>query len=637
MKFIQRLLMLTFLLSISNAASSQPLTPADIVGPDGVVYPNWRCAGVENGIPNNPVKAVLSKFGGLPDDGLDDADAMEKAMQTVGETGGGAILLDKGVYHLRRPVVCFHDKVVIRGRGPELTHIIFDYLPEGKVSFFRPQPGSTIHSGSWVEIHARPEGLKALSIDVDGVRAVSRSKQAHWGGTYSLRTSGRNLMRKDKTGMHELRAVAEYENGETARATMTVQFSTASDRPGAVYLPRYLGALTFTGQYPSSKRYRLTEDAKRGEVKIKLEDTKGLNAGDIIVIEAPKTERWDRLVKNACKWGSYRCNEYRITSIENNEITINEPLRIPFPKIDGSYISLLRPIQYCGVERLSISQTQELWTSGVVFTYAWNCWAREVNVKKAGRWPVYTTPGKHCEIRDCYFEDAWYHGGGGTAYTGFERAYDCLMENVRTKKMRHAPCVQWSASGNVIRNSTFTQSDGQWHAGWTNENLFENCTIDAERGTGSYGHGFWASPPEDQAHGPNGPRNVVWGCDVSAPRSGLWMGGMNQGWLILYNRFVCGEGPGVFMKTNSDNHLVSQNVFILQNEKSNAFVIQTGDCDGVRITDNIILGGNESLSAGKGQPAVFERNRHFGDRDRTRAQKPQKPVPSIFAWQKSLQ
>jgi hypothetical protein len=47
---------------------------------------------------------------------------------------------------------------------------------------------------------------------------------------------------------------------------------------------------------------------------------------------------------------------------------------------------------------------------------------------------------------------------------------------------------------------------------------------------------------EDAAHGPNGPRNAVYHCDLLSERDGLWMGGMNQNWLILHNRFVVERG-----------------------------------------------------------------------------------------------
>ena len=41
------------------------LTAADVVGPDGVVYPDWRYAGIPGGIPSVPVVAKIEDFGVL--------------------------------------------------------------------------------------------------------------------------------------------------------------------------------------------------------------------------------------------------------------------------------------------------------------------------------------------------------------------------------------------------------------------------------------------------------------------------------------------------------------------------------------------------------------------------------------------
>lgn len=622
--------------SVFSQTLGQDLTPADVLGPDGIVYPNWKWVGVEGGIPDVPVKAESAEYGAFPDDDLDDADALEKGLAAVGAMGGGALLVGEGVYKLSRPVVCDRDGVVLRGMGPEKTKFIFDYaLLRNGITFFKPAPNSTIYANTWVEIHCKPDGLKAIAVYVGDRRMASRTKREHWGGTFSLRIVGSSLLRSGKSGAQTLRAVAEFEDGTTAEATLPVVFASRLDRTTQpTLIPRYLGAITFVGERATDPKHELAADAHRGDTKLHLRDAGDLKPGDIIIIEAPATERWNRMVKNKCEWGTYRRNEYRIASIRDNTITIGEPLRIPFPTVDGSHVRRYRPIQRCGVENFSLEQTQKLWTSGVIFSNAWNCWARNVHVKKAGRWPVYTSPAKHCEIRDCYFDDAWYHGGGGTAYVGFEMAYDCLLDNVRTRKMRHAPCVQWSASGNVIRSSTFIQSDGQWHAGWTNENLFENCVIDAKQGTGAYGHGFWASPPEDKAHGPNGPRNVVWGCDVVSPKAGIWMGGMNSGWLILYNRIVCNGGPGVFMKTNSDDHLIANNVILLSNSDTAAFTIQTEDCDRIRVENNFVFGGLSTLFSGKGSPALKKGNRHEPLTKRV-PPAPRCPVKSIFEWQRS--
>lgn len=627
---INKLFITLVITSLTGLTLDSTLTPADIKGPDGLIYPNWSTAGLESPPPKLDTQLPIAEFGGIPNDDKDDADALEKGMDTLGKQGGGILLLSEGTYRLERPVVCTHDKVVIQGEGIGKTKIDFDYLPKNNVAFFRPQKGEPVTDSTWIEIHAKPQGLSALRIKADGRVIAEREKHKHWGGTFSINTRGSAVRRVKSQGKCVLTAVAEYDNGKKFETTLPVNVQSSSrDAPT---IPRYLGAITFVGQNPTGPKFRLAKDAERGSYKIQLERTGDLKPGDVIILEAPKTERWDKLVKNACQWGTYRRNEYRIKAINIKTITLAEPLRIPYPTIDGSYIQRYQPVEYGGVRELTLEQKQELWTGGIIFSYAWNCWVDQVEVLKAGRWPVYTTPAKHCEVKNSHFVDAWYHGGGGTAYVGFEMAYDCLMENVTTDKMRHAPCLQWSAAGNVIRNSTFIQSDGQWHAGWTRENLFENCTIDAKRGTGSYGHGMWASPPEDTAHGPNGPRNVVWGCDVKAPRNGVWMGGMNHGWLILYNRFVCDDGYGVFMKTNSDDHQIRDNVFILNSSKP-AFFIQSDDCDGIEIVNNKIIGGSKNSVQGRGIPKTSEGN-HHSPKSKTLPPKPEKPVKSIFEWQK---
>ena len=310
---------------------------------------------------------------------------------------------------------------------------------------------------------------------------------------------------------------------------------------------------------------------------------------------------------------------------------LNQPLRLDFPIIDGSYVQQIFPLRGCGVEDLSLEQTEDIWTSGLVFSNAWECWAKGVRVKKAGRFPLYCLPAKWCEIRDCEFDDAWFKGGGGTAYVGWEYANDCLMENIETWKLRHAPLVQWTASGNVIRNSVFHDSDGQWHSGWTNENLFENCVIESKVGNGSYGYGLWGSPPEDSAHGPNGPRNVVYNCDISSPKSGLWMGGMNEGWMILHNRFVVGSGPAIFAKTASFDHTILGNTVQFADNKQTFVQLATPDCIGVELIGNKIYGGNGKLTSGPAQPLVDKDNQFL---PAGTAPRPQPAVHSIFEWQR---
>jgi hypothetical protein len=388
----------------------------------------------------------------------------------------------------------------------------------------------------------------------------------------------------------------------------------------------------FAGLGASGPQLKLARDGGRGDRELLLDAVTGLAAGDRIRLRAPATPRWNALVRNACPWGDYRRYDFRIEAVAGKRIRLNQPLRLVFPVEDGAYVQEITPIRRCGVEDLALEQTQDLWTDGILFSEAWECWARGVTVKKAGRHPLYYLNAKWGEIRDCILDDAWFKGGGGTAYAGWEACCDSLMENVTTYRLRHGPLVQWSSSGNVIRKSTFHESDGQWHAGWTNENLFEQCVIDAAQGNGAYGFGLWGSPPGDTSHGPNGPRNVVYNCDIRSPKAGLSMGGMNESWLILYNHFAVGSGPGVIARTASFDHILKGNVFALADKTQPAVLLATSDCTGVELIGNQILGGNGQLYGGAAKPAVVRDNQLAPAGDA----RPRPAVPSIFAWQRRV-
>lgn len=606
------------------------LTAADVVGPDGIVYPDWRWAGVPGGIPKVAAAAKVEEFGAKADDDADDSAAIERGAEEVGKRGGGALVLGAGTYHLDRPVLITQSGVVLRGAGAEKTKVIFRYgVPAGTVRFCRPAPNSTITPTTWIEVHADPKGLQALSLEVDGQQVRRIQRHAHWGDTFSMSVGGSGVTNRFKSGEHTLKAIAEYPGGKKVEATLPVR-TDASATGGTLHMPP-IAAIMFSGVAATGPQVKLAQDGKRGDRELLLESAEGIAVGDRIRLRAPKTPRWDALVRNACLWGEYRRTELVVEKVEGNRITVNQPLRIEFPAVDGAFVQKTLPIRGCGVENLYIEQTQPIWTSGIYFHNVWESWARGVTVKKAGRFPLYFTGAKWCEIRDCVIDDAWFKGGGGTAYAGWEHATDCLMENVTTYKLRHAPCVQWAASGCVIRKSTFYASDGQWHSGWTNENLFEECVIESEAGNGGYGYGMWASPPEDTAHGPNGPRNVVYNCDVRSPKAGLWMGGMNENWLILYNRFVVGSGPAVFAKTASFDHVIRGNVFSLADEKQPAVFLATPDCIGVELIGNRVLGGSGKLSGGMGKPAVDRDNRFEPAGE---APRPKPAVPSIFEWQR---
>jgi len=605
------------------------LTAADVVGPEGIVYPNWTRCGVQGGIPTVKEAAKIEDFGAKANDDFDDSDALQKACDTAGRTGG-AVVIGEGTYYLDRPVTIRHDNVVIRGQGLSRTRLVFRYaIPEPGVAFYSPSANATVGPGTRIEMHARPMGLATMTLMIDDTIIDTWTRGQHSGNSFAFAKFGRDIAREVPDGPHTLKGIAEYQGGSRRVTEIPIVLDRRFEDRRLV--PDSRAAILFAGQGTVGRTIKLARDGKRGDIELHLETTDGLRNGDCLFLDGPATTRWKELTRNACLWGSYRTCATVITAVADRSITIDQPLRIEFPVIDGSYVRKIVPIQRCGVEDLAIEQTENLWITTVLFSHGWDCWARGVTVTKCGRFPVYGSSAKWCEIRDCTFDDAWFKGGGGTAYAGWESSWDCLMENVETFKFRHAPLFQWAASGCVIRKSVFHESDAQWHAGWTNENLMEQCVVESSQNHGAYGYGMWASPPEDKAHGPNGPRNAVYNCDIRSPKAGLWMGGMNENWLILHNRFVVDSGPGVFAKTSSFDHIIRDNVFVLKDNKSPMIQLATADCTGVEAIGNQLHGGNGRIVAGPGQLALNEGNQVL---PLSTAPRPEPAVRSIYDWQR---
>lgn len=615
-----------------RAHETDKLTPADIVGPDGIVYPNWTRVGVQGGIPAVETVVHLRDFGAWPDRAEDSSAALTAAIAAASAAGGGAIQLEAGTYRLDRPVFIQHDRVVIRGAGRDRTKILFGYTPpaRGVDLFSLTAPDGTLGPACQVFVAGHEEQLKRVALEINGEVLAEQVNLPV--GTYLFMTyaPGWRIMDRFGPGAHEVTAVAEYYSGEIARETRMLTFVEGERHDHQLAFPGQLAALNFVGGGPQGRAIPLATDAPRGAVTLNLPPDHGLRPGDRITIHAPATPRWNALVRNAAPWGDYRRSITAITAVEGPRVTLEDPLRIEFPVIDGAYVQRAEFIEHAGVEDLALEQTVRLWTNGVFHVWAWEGWLQRVDITMAGRHPFYMNFVKRGEVRDCVFNHTWYDLGGGTAYVGFEWDYDCLMERVTTRGMRHGPNVQWAASGNVFRQCHFIGSDAQYHAGWTHENLFEECVVDSSYDQGSYGYGIYSSSPEAGFHGPTGPRNVVYNCDIISPSVGFWMGGMNENFIVAYNRFIVGRGPAIALKHASFDHIIRGNVFVVHEPWPAVFYFGTRDCLGVELIDNTVIGPVAVLTTGEAKPLLEQGTvvRRHGNIER-----PRPAVPSIFAWQ----
>ncbi len=516
----------------------EKLTPADVVGPDGIVYPNWSRVGVQGDIPDVPVKLRLSDLGAKSE--TDISRLLEDACRDLGAKGGGAILIGEGVFYLDNPVTIRDSGIVIRGSGRDRTRLIFRY--------------------SLVQPEARlPSGWPSASV------------------------------------------------------------------------------FTFLGTMHEQESF-LAADGHRGDTTLRVQSSAGLNPGDRFVLRAPVTPRWQAVVNDRSRgeWGT-RTNQYEILSIDGNMLTISDPLRIDFPVADQSSVRLLSTINRCGLEDMTLEHACRMRFDTLTSSWAWDCWARGVDVKDAGCSGVHFRGAKRCTVRDCTFTgfDAAVHVAHRTwwAYAGFTQSADCLMEDCVFHRFRHGPQVQYGAQGNVIRNSRFEGSDMQWHAGWSTENLFENCIVDARGSYGSYGYGAYATGSNDTTHGPNGPRNTVYNCDFISRRDGVFLCGFNENWLFLHNRFDVETGAGFVATFGAFDHIIRHNTFLVRDGESPLLRLKMADCTGIELTDNVLAGGNGNIVEGLAALAAEKGNRVL-PLDESPPERPRADPGSIYEWQK---
>lgn len=617
----------------------------DFAGPDGIFYPDFRRAGMTKGIPEIPTVIKLAESGAVENGDI--ASLIEAAIEKL-PAQGGAILIGEGRFVLSRPIFITRNNVVLRGCGAGKTFIDFRFgLPDKGIRVYCPQTtGNTSVVPSdreiilktdrnVISIQADPLKLKTIRVMVDNMEIAREDRRKNGDprhcGVFSCDIDARSIAAKIKPGSHLLKGIVAWNDGTEGiierRLVVPDQLAQSVWQPGDE-----LAAINFT-RLSWSGRYRVTAEAKRGDDHLTVDHTTGLSPGDYIEVTLKATSEFISEIRSAFK-DTPRIQGVTIARIVGNRLLLAQPLRLDFPLSDDPIVRRPQMLKNSGIEDLTLDQSRcNLWISGVSMWWTQESWMRRIEVIKTGRNPILMR-GKNCEIRDCRFLGSQYNlgHGSGTAYVGFWASYDCLMENVLAKGMRHGPTINYSSSGCVIRNSVFGGSDAQFHCHYPYENLMENCVVRAETGTGAYGYGFFIQEPEAKPHGPQGPRNVIYNCDFSSSLAGLWTGGSTDGYRVVYNRFKVADGPGIFAKFGAFDYVVKGNVFILKRPWPAGIYLATPDCYGWQISDNRFFYDYPVYAVGgTAGDARLENNRSENYSESPR-QSP--PVPSLFDWQR---
>ncbi len=624
-----------------------PLTAADVVGPDGIVYPNFSYSGMtsEYKEPTNIVK--LKEFGAVP--GKDIYQPLNNAVKAAVKQGGAIIRIEPGKYILSHPVLIKDSNIIIKGSGnsgPQATTIHFSYdLKDREIKYYSPsKEGQTLGAKDRIAVHARlnyPKNGKeksVLTLFLNGKKVRQMSAERYVTGLFELAFPVAKLEQAGLiSGSNTLSTEVTWKDGTVSKLSRSFVYDPA--KPKQREHITAIGALIFEGKCPSAgaenypqKEWSLLKMAKRGGKELELAETpKGLKPGMLIYVCTTADNEWLKQI-NARKpfRNAIRRTMLTVEKVDGKVVKVKEPLRMDFPATQ-TWVAHISPIINSGVQSLKLFCDNPTWISSMFIRYAWNCQVKDVIFIKPGRNAIDMKLSKNSEIRNVEVHDAWYKDGGGTNYFAFETTFDCVADGIKASKMRHAPNFQWGSTGCVIRNGYFKDSDMQLHAGWPVENLVENCTIISRSGNGSYGYGIFINGPMSTIHGPQGPRNVVYNSKVNSIAPCIWLGGSDEGYVFAYNTFTCYKGPAIVAQLAAFDHTFIGNEFFTYDPDPAAVLLTTPDCTGNDFIDNIFHGKIKTLFAGAIKPAVDKNNKIITSPTPV-GTKP--PVPSIYLWQK---
>lgn len=203
--------------------------------------------------------------------------------------------------------------------------------------------------------------------------------------------------------------------------------------------------------------------ASKGDQIISIADTGIFNPGDWIHISQSDSD----LVTSSWAEGTVG-QVVKITSVQNNEITLASPLRMDYPLSRTPKVKKLNMVRNVGIECLKIlrlDNTAPQQSSNIIFSYAENCWVNGIESENCTFSHMECNYSSNIRLSKSYFHHGFEYGGGGRAYglVWHFTSNECLAEDNIFEHLRHSILLQAGANGNVAAfNYSF---DPYWENG----------------------------------------------------------------------------------------------------------------------------------------------------------------------------
>ncbi len=476
-------MIITFFLWIECVRSGMEWTPVvwkeySRSGPVGRNLPDFSNAGYCMGdqpIPDmkTPVFDVTeSRFGAIPDDGLEDTAAIQAAMEAAGKAGGGVVYLPKGRYDIHKTpdspfLQITHDHVILRGQGSD----------ESGTIIFMGAPGRAEGVRRLGSVPAEKEARHYTAVAVMGkedIRELAVFTQSVARGQTDVTISDTSALSKGQTVVMEcIDPLIDSKNS----------FLEKTDIPAQLTFPFQLVQAQSDTYGDTSRKHTWIS----GIEKILDHQT----------IRLTRPMRFDPFIRYTPR--IYSFNGLTGVGIEHLLIESAWPGNYrhhkPFEGADKSIIRTAKEQDY-------------LW-GGIWISSAVNGWVRDVVFKNMTQ-GVILSHSAQWTIQDIGFQG---HDGHAGVTIGWSN--DNLVERVDFHaRMVHPVTVKMMAAGNVFTDCkthyegrdtvTATDTAMDFHGIFPYENLFEKM------------NGFYICPGGDVSVLPHaGVRNVFW--NIQAP------------------------------------------------------------------------------------------------------------------------
>ena len=226
----------------------------------------------------------------------------------------------------------------------------------------------------------------------------------------------------------------------------------------------------------------------RGSRAIEVPGSAGLSPGQLIKVYSDNPP--ERVVSSYRTLADTRPNAYGqlvqvSRRLENDSIEIDTPLRLDYRKHLEPRLKIIRPIEFAGIENLSVFMTEpEEGKPGghtISIDSAVNCWVRGCELGYSRYAHVWVTDSRFLTFENNYSHHGWRHDGQdrlwGYGLCLAERVSDCLVANNVFESLRHAVILETGANGNVVSYNYSTASNPQ-------QNRDDSCDFSV--------HGFYA-------------------------------------------------------------------------------------------------------------------------------------------------